>query len=831
MPDKTLYLVCNAHLDPVWLWEWEEGAAEALSTFRTAAGLCEEYEDFIFNHNEAVLYQWIEYFEPELFQKIQQLVKKRRWHIMGGWYLQPDCNLPSGESFVRHILLGKMYFKKKFDIEPETAINFDPFGHTRGLVQVLKKSGYTSYLFCRPDSKELQLPADDFVWVGYDGSEILSHRARAHYNSEKGKARRRVEEWMAENPEQEIGLLLWGVGNHGGGPSRDDLEQLRELIKEKTDRKIKHGTPEDYFEVLSQKRDLLPRHNQDLNPWAVGCYTTMALVKQRHRKLESSYFFTEKMATHAALQGLMDYPRKELQDALEDLLFCEFHDILPGSSIPQVEAYALQRMDHGLEILSRLKAKAFFALLSGQSQASKGEFPVFIYNPHPYPVEETIVCELQPAEPMADRSILRVPEITDSKGTVIPCQLEKESSNIADDWRKKVVFQAELKPTQMNRFTCRLKEVELKTKGKVREEKKLVLQSDPGEVVINTETGLVESYRVNGVDFLKPDSFRSLVIEDYPDPWGMKVRAFRNVKGHFSLMSKEDSAKFAGVSSPELEPVRVIEEGPIRTVVEALFKYNHSSICQRYMIPKKGSEFEVEIRVFWNEKDKMLKLSVPAIFQKGGCKGQVAYGVEEYSRLGEELVAQKWIGVFSTDKKNALTVINSGTHGFDFAEGEIRLSLLRSAAYAAHPVEGEPHIVPQDRFESRIDQGERIFHFWVNGGSYVTRFSRIDRDALVKNETPMVLSCFPSGRGERPFPGILLSEESILVTTTKMAEEKNWLIVRLFEPTGEGGKTLVTLPFLDLSFDVSINGFEIKTMAVDLSTKEVFEVDLIERKF
>ena len=368
MPSKTLYLVCNAHLDPVWLWEWEEGAAEALSTFRTAAQLCEEFEEFVFNHNEAVLYKWVESYEPALFRKIQQLVKKKKWHIMGGWYLQPDCNMPSGESFVRQILAGKLYFKRKFGVEPKTAINLDPFGHTRGLVQILKKSGYASYLFCRPDPKECRLPADDFVWIGYDGSKILAHRARHHYNSQKGKAAQRVKKWMKENLEQDTGMLLWGIGDHGGGPSREDLEQLRELIEESSGWNVRHAVPEDYFEILSQKMDKFPHHTKDLNPWAVGCYSSMALLKQRHRALENSYFLTEKMVTHAALQELMDYPKKDLDEALEDLLFCEFHDILPGSCIPQVETHALQRMSHGLEILSRLKTKAFFSLLSGQSQ-------------------------------------------------------------------------------------------------------------------------------------------------------------------------------------------------------------------------------------------------------------------------------------------------------------------------------------------------------------------------------------------------------------------------------------------------------------------------------
>jgi alpha-mannosidase len=830
MSAKTLHLICNAHLDPVWLWEWEEGAGEALSTFRTAARFCEEYEEFVFNHNEAVLYKWVEMYEPELFVRIQKLVKERKWHILGGWYLQPDCNMPSGESLVRQILYGKLYFQEKFGVEPKTAMNFDPFGHTRGLVQILKKAGYTSYLFCRPDKKHLTLPSDDFIWVGYDGSEVFTHRARHHYNSERGKARQRIVKWLDENPEQSTGMLLWGIGNHGGGPSRIDLDQLRSLISEDTDWDIRHSRPEDYFEVIGQSADELPRHAHDLNPWAVGCYTTMALVKQKHRQLENAYLFTEKMVSHTSLLGVMDYPREELREALEDLLFCEFHDILPGSSIPQVEAYALQRMDHSLEILSRLRARAFFTLAKGEKKADEGEFPILVYNPHPYPVREIVCCELQPQEPNFNPEVFWLPEVKDSRGKIVPHQLEKENSNISVDQRKRVVFQAELRPAQMNRFSCCLKDVKPEIDTKKHHKASLDFSSDKAELSISEKTGLVEKYRIKGVDFLLPGAFQALVIEDYPDPWGMKVRAFRNVLGNFSLMSEKEAALFAGVSVPELKPIRIIEDGAVRTVVEALFKYGHSAICQRYKIPKQGHEFEVEVRVLWQEKDRMLKLSVPTAFEDGKCRGQVAYGVEEFSRYEEELVAQKWVGVVSSDQKYALTVINSGTYGFDYAAGELRHSLLRSSAYSAHPVEEGRPLVPQDRFEIRIDQGERSFRFWINGGEASERFSRIDREALVKNESPMVLFYFPPGTGEQALPSVLVSDGIVQVSAVKMAEQNDWFLIRLFEPTGKERETNLALPFLDLKLDVSLRGFEIKTMAVDMVSREIFEVDLMERK-
>ena len=145
---KNVYLLCNAHIDPIWLWKWQEGAAEAISTFRTAANFCEEVDGFVFNHNEALLYEWIEEYEPELFGRIQKLVADGKWHFMGGWYLQPDCIMLSGESFIRQIEYGRRYFKEKFDKTPTTAINFDPFGHTRGLVQILKKTVLTHTCLC-----------------------------------------------------------------------------------------------------------------------------------------------------------------------------------------------------------------------------------------------------------------------------------------------------------------------------------------------------------------------------------------------------------------------------------------------------------------------------------------------------------------------------------------------------------------------------------------------------------------------------------------------------------------------------------------------------------
>ncbi|MFH0945006.1 MAG: glycoside hydrolase family 38 C-terminal domain-containing protein [Planctomycetota bacterium] len=824
----TIHLVCNSHIDPVWLWEWEEGAAEALSTFRAAADLCEEFEGFIFNHNEAILYEWVERYEPALFERIQRLVREGRWHIMGGWYVQPDCNMPSGESFVRQILLGKRYFRDRFSVDVTTAINFDPFGHTRGLVQILKRSGFDSYIFCRPSVKESAVPAPEFTWLGYDGSEIFATLAVLHYNSAPGEARAKLEQWLDARPEKGVSLLLWGVGNHGGGPSRQDLRDLAAAIGGTQEFEIRHSTPEEYVADFRAKEPDPPLHAGDLNPWAVGCYTSMSLVKQRHRRLENELFTTEKMAATAAVQGLLPYPADGLRSGARDLASCQFHDSLPGSSIQAVEGTVLRTLDHGLETLARIKARAFFALASGQRAARDGDFPLLIMNPHPFRVETLIECELQPQWPHKTSGFLR-PVLFQGRKE-IPVQAEKERCNIDEDHRKRVAFRATLEPGRMNRFDCKLVMQRQRPARLLRERHgRIRFHSGELHVEINCRTGLVDRLSVLGVDLLAKSAFSPLVMMDDPDPWGMRVDSFRRRAGAFRLLGRKAGARFSGIPAVDLPSVRVIEDGPVRGVVEAVFGFGDSCLCQQYKLPREGTEFEVETRVYWNEKDRMLKLSVPTRFKDARLLGQVAYGVADLPRGGKEGVAQQWVGLVSEEAGLALTCINDGTHGADMARGELRLSLLRSPAYAGHPTSPDCGIVQKDRFTPRMDQGERCFRFWFNAGPAGDRLQRIDREALARNAPPMALCFFPPGAGKKPVAGAVLSDPVVQLAALKQGEDGDGLIIRLFEPTGKPRSTTLSLPFARARTRVRLKAFEIRTLRFDLKTGRFSETDLLER--
>ena len=823
-----LHLVCNAHIDPVWLWEWPEGAGEALSTFRTAADFCEREKGFVFCHNEALLYRWVEAYEPALFARIRRLVRRGRWSILGGWHLQPDCNMPSGESFVRQILAGARYFKEKFGVEVRTAANLDPFGHSRGLVQILARCGYQAYVFCRPDRPFLDLPADDFVWVGFDGSEVRAVRVDAHYNSPEGGARAKVEKWLAGYADDRPYLLLWGIGDHGGGASRRDLADLRELMAERPEAGLRHSTAEAYVADLAESGLPLPRVERDLNPWAVGCYTTMARIKRKHRELENELYSAEKMAAAAAFQALADYPGAELAAARDDLLFAEFHDILPGSSIAPAEEGALRLMDHGLEILSRVKARAFFALAAAEPMAAEGEIPIFVHNPHPFKARTIVECEFEGHEPNAGGGYL-APRI-ERDGRPVPCQAEKELSNLSLEWRKRAVFEAELDPGRLNRYTCRLERIAgspipaaAVAGGALR------FATGEIEVLINAATGLVDRLRIGDREVLAAGAFRPIVLADNADPWGMGVRRFRGEAGAFALVGGDEAARISGTAAGPLAPVRVIEDGEVRTVAEAVLGYGRSALVLTYLLPKRGSEIGVEARVFWNEKDRMLKLAVPTLLHPASYIGQVAYGVQELPANGDEAVSQQWCAVVSRARDTALTVINDGTYGSDYVDGELRLSLLRSPAHAADPG-GPGPMLRQDRLVPRIDQGERLFRVWINAGPAEERLAAIDREAQLRNEKPYALAYFPPGRGKKAEPFVAIGDPAVRLAAAKKAERGPELILRLFETTGRRRTTEVALPFAGAETRVDLGPFEIRTVAFHPKTKKFRDVDPLERR-
>lgn len=816
------YLFCNAHLDPVWLWQWESGMSEALSTYRAASELLDEYPDFVFNHNEALLYQWVEEHDPELFEKIRSQVAEGRWEIVGGWFLQPDCNMPSGESIFRQVLRGRLYFYDRFGKVPVTAVNFDSFGHAQGLVQMLKKCGYQYYVNIRPGKDNYEFTSEDFIWRGYEGSEIVVHRSDKGYNSVLGKVEEELPEWMEARRDQENALYLWGVGNHGGGPSRKDLDDIAKMKENGAD--LQHARPDEYFATLDKEK--LPVVARGLNPVMEGCYTSIIRIKQLHRRLENDLVMVEKMASHAALALGMEYEKARIDDAWRDLLFSEFHDALPGSCIAPVEEDTIRMLNHGLEITNQLKAKYFVALCAGQEKLKDGNtVPVFVYNPHPFAYTQPVDVEFLLPRQMWHTDFSNPVVYRD--GERVPCQSAKESSNFSMDWCKRVIFSAELPPAAMSRFDIHFDVIPKRPAPQLVPDKKgnITVQTARGQVVINAHSGLVESYVLDQTEYLQAGALAVDVYDDSVSPWGGgSVYCPEYPIGRFAPMPAGEAADFSGVKTALLSPVHVAEEGEVFVIVEACMQYHKSRMLMRYLINKLTGVLELDMRIFFAEREKRLKLCVPTQLKESEYIGQTVFGREKLNDNMQECVSQYWQAVAGQDK--ALAIVDDGVYGSHCQDGTAGITLLRSVGYGAGTMTwGEPY--QEQMYHERMEQGERRYRFQFLAGERKTVLGSVDRQAAMFNQRVYALQFCPSGKGTIPPALLKIDKENVALSCLKRSErEQHVYILRIFEAQGQAVRTTVEIPVLGLSNEVSLKPFEIKTFRIE---KGVFaETDMLE---
>ena len=783
---KKIHLICNSHLDPVWMWDWEEGYGEAISTFHQAELFCRDY-DYIFNHNEAVLYEFIEEHDPELFARIREQVKAGKWHIMGGWYLQPDCNMPSGEAFVRQIGLGRKYFAEKFDVRPTTAVNFDSFGHTVGLVQILKKCGYDSYICCRPNPEMMDLPRD-FWWIGKDGSRVKVTRTTDEnlYCTAYGTAKKEIIRKASDYGDDEVGVALWGVGNHGGLPSRKDLQDVTELIAD-SEYPIVHSTPEQYFAELEPKAEFA----KSMQPCFIGCYTSMQSIKAKHIELENKLFTTEKLCSYASLNGVYNKNEAAFTEAEKALASLEFHDVYAGTCAADGEKSSLRKADYAMELLQKEWNKAFFAVCGKHKKAEIGEFPVFIFNSQPY-ARET-VCEteyLMPKPVISDTEQYTVSVY--QNGKKIPSQCIKELSNIHYDRRKRIAYRCKLPAMGEARVNFKV-EIEPKKFLAPTAGDEIVFSDSIKTIRISRKTGLMESYIVNGKELLSAGAFQPMMYTDNADPWGWYMERIGENPVDFTL-SDCKRGPFENLIN-----VNIIEDGDILTEVESFFECGSSYVRISYKMYKELPYTDIKADVFWNEQQKVLKLKVPAAFD-GQFMGQIPFGTDEFAKDGREINAHRFVGF--ADGENVLTLYNNCTYGFCAEGNDLYATLLRGAAYCAHPIDDRILIDP-NRFTPTIEQGRHSFSFRL---SYDPA-EKLENNAQEFVNMPISLNFFPHGDENLAKKVLEIGNSSISLSAFYQTEEG--YILRLVNNFDQPAQTDVTI--CGTSQKITFQEYEAKT--------------------
>jgi alpha-mannosidase len=800
----TVHLICNAHLDPVWQWQWEEGCAEAISTFSTAVALLKEHPTLIFNHNEAVLYRWVQDYAPGLFSQIQELVAAGRWAISGGWYLQPDVNLPGTESLIRHMVFGRRFFREHFAVEPRVAYNFDSFGHSAGLPQLLRQAGFQMYIHMRPQPPELDLPSDLYRWRGLDGSEILALRIVVGlYHTE----RHNIEERLQQGVELALKLdrdvpVFWGIGDHGGGPTREDLCRIDDFIAREKRVAFVHSTPDRLYEALRTAGQTAPLVTGDLQRVFTGCYTSLARLKRQAVKSLGMLKQTEALRAATWWQLNQGYPTAQLDAAWRDHLFNDFHDILPGSCIEPAEQDALGLYARVEECCRRLAFGAAATFNAGV--AVPAYIPVTILNSNVafrrIPVDVECMLDLRPK--WSGQWHLR---LFDLQGRELPCQEEQPESLLPfNGWRRKVAFVAELPALGAAHYELRIQEGEAKP------------ASSPTALRhhLDPAVGLVTSLDAgNGRECLAGPLLKPLVVDDPGDAWGADQWAYRNVLGEFAFV-----------------PGSLVQlaAGQIRTITETVHAFGRSRIVLHTIAYAGFPLLEFRLRIHWSEERCRLKLSIPTAFKAETVQCEVPGGAWSRPSDGQEHVHGRWLMIegMAGERPTALAVIHEGLHGFDVKDGEIRLSALRSAAYC---------------HEQGFKLGERPTRKFMDLGVHDIRLLVIaDDPEMVRLQLagladwlaapPRVFAHLPIGRcAKAPDQRLNRLLEAIPLGITVLACKPSWdgqaLVLRLQENCGSHAELRDSLQ--RATAPIAFRPFEIKTLRLkhDCSLHEVSLID------
>jgi alpha-mannosidase len=780
-------MIGNAHIDPVWIWDWHEGMHEVLHTFRSALDRLDEDPGLTFCASSSAFYEWVEEVDPPLFARIRQAVVSGRWVVVGGQWVEPDCNIPTGESVCRQFLYGQRYLSSRFGTTATVGWNIDAFGHAGSLPQILVAAGLSSYVMMRPDENEKDIPSPLFTWSGSDGTSLPTYRVPFHYATddfgEEAQLRERAEALLERSEGLGIPLMcLFGVGNHGGGPTRAALHTIREISAQYGGR-IRLDAPDEYFARVAV--DELPAVTGDLQWHAVGCYSARAEVKRRHSAAEQALVVAEKVericrfATGDELTGTQILGR-----SWRSLLFSEFHDALGGT--------CTERSNEGIDLMvaearagaDRVTTLALHTLArhvdtwtegadraEGLQASALGGLPIplLVVNPLSWAITATVSVPY----PIA--------ACTDHVGDFQPLQHAPSGEVTFSPTR--TLLQLPLPAMGYRRFwlhatgTPRLA-APVDSSVARREEDGCghAITNSLLDVGVDAVTGVVHRLvdRRTGRQWLAAEGIRCVVLDDASDTWSHGTERYDGTESAWTC-----------------EGIDVVEDGPVRATVRGRFHFETSTLTQEVSLYSGQSFVDLHITIDWHGRHQLVKLVVPLQVREAQCAAGAPYGVVERTVCGHEDPMIHWVDVSERDGEGGVTCTAAGTHGYDAYGGRLRLTLLRSPRVADHgrgwgadDPDGYPY----------LDQGVHDFHFRLHPHQRGWRDAtpvRWSEEHLL--EPPMVLDTWHRGTLGPSASVLRVSEGSAVVSAMKRAESGAGSVLRIWESRGRPTRAVVVL--------------------------------------
>jgi alpha-mannosidase len=767
MKQFTIRAIGNSHIDMAWLWPWTETVEVVRNTFQSVLDLMREYPDLKFTMSSARTYEWMQEKYPDLFAQIQQRVKEGRWEIIGGMWVEPDLNMPDGESLVRQLLLGKRYFQEKFGVDVRTGWNPDSFGYNWQLPQIYKKSGVDFFVTQKMAWNDTtKFPYKLFWWQSPDGSRVVTYFPHDYANPIRPVAMARdLAEYVPAMNYPEM-LYLFGVGDHGGGPTRDMLETAERWQNGAVYPRLEFGAAQPYFDALAKQATSL-----NLPVWKSelyfqdhrGVFTTQAETKKGNRRSEELLLTAEKFSSLAAITGGV-YPGDDLRLAWKKVLFNQFHDIAAGSGIAVLYNDAARDYAEVGRIGGESLDKALTAIAAQVNTQGSGA-PVVVFNPLSWTRSGLVEAEVQlPATASAVR-------VVDSAGkAAIAQKLTKGAAGtvrirfLADDipamgFKTFRVLPAASQPAQTS-----------------------VLRAGPDfveneffRVRVDPKTGCITSL------WDKQSQWEAVP----PSACANELQTFVDKPKQWDAWNIDADFEAHQWHLDQADEVAPVENGPLRAVLRVKKHFQNSTFVQDITLYPHIRRVDVRMTADWHEKHILVKAAFPVAVEADTATYEIPFGSiarpttrrtpEERAQF--EVPALRWADL--SDARHGLSLLNDCKYGYDAHGSVLRLSLLRSPEWP------DPH----------ADEGTHEFTYSLLPHSGGWREVGTVRAAYELN-TPLRAVAAQSHTGTLPgvHSFVALEPANLVLTAMKQAEDDADLILRFYESAGQKTEARITLP-------------------------------------
>ena len=818
----VVYCVGHAHIDMNWMWSWPETVAVVNDTSATVLRLMDEYPEFHFSQSQASVYAIVEKYNPALLERIRARVKEGRWEVTASHWVENDANMASGEALCRHVLCTRRYMEDLFGLKPEdVAINWAPdtFGHAATLPSYLARAGVQRYYCCRTGAAGPPRPPV-FWWEAPDGSRVLVRYDRYFYN---GQLRASVVGEKALAFARETGfpgvMHVYGVGDHGGGPTRRDLLAARDMNAWPIFPRLELTTTKPFYEMLEADGDRLPVFRGELNFVFSGCYTTQSQIKKANAYADHQLAAAEAAAVVAWTVLGRPYPAEELTRAWRDTIFSQFHDILPGSGVRDTrtwchamfqETSATTGMIQTLSLrelaarvdssdapevcepelpASRLRSalgagvgfeSAAGAVAHSEQSRGAGPRPILVFNPCAFERCETVVATIWDNDPvrrvgpqrrMENAFQDRVFAVRTPSGDDLPAQLVETGGYWGHEYAR-YAFPVVVPALGYGVYTLFERAVEIE-EPRVTTFERFGMENERLRVDIDPVSGGIRELanKATGIDLVDPARPATLLDFFVERPHGM------------SAWEQEPGGRHEEF---DVVSIRLTQRGPYAAAAEVRRRLRDSTFTVTYELRAGEPYIHVLVEGTWLERGfaergvPVLRMGFPLALADAKGAYEIPFGAIERPDLnhGEEVPALRWAAVTGAieDRSAGCLLLNDCKHGHSLDGNVLRLTLIRSA-YDPDPL---PEI------------GEHRVHLALAPFAGTLPVAAATRLAVAINQ-PMRLVGTDVHEGDLPPEASFLrvEPESLVVSGIKRAENGEGLIVRLYETAGKEATALL----------------------------------------